>query len=360
MEVTLTQSNEEESEVEEVGLQRRTNLQLSSSTGSGNTSNKGTEVEGGGLKLEFDESETKAKFDIIRTEYAEMIQQHEETENTTTLPASNLPLPEYSTSLKNVTSKIVTVGTMKETDEERRELYLERVFEIPPTHGFYCPNCNSCIQKVYIQKGEWEQVTAPIQPLQPIEQIRCSSCFSFLIPIGSWFFPGLESGEGTTKSAIIITDDKGKQSLETTEKVAPPGIEPSQIVASEVEDNIKKSEDSSSRLSVTSEDLGKSKIAPKKKYFWSDWAVIGDASEASKIKQAKTESSEKSEWKVISAASPATIPRQPEIDILDEKQQKNLEVKIKHVQIGKYHITYYGHVIKLSILSVYYFYTKII
>ncbi|RDX67822.1 hypothetical protein CR513_53257, partial [Mucuna pruriens] len=31
---------------------------------------------------------------------------------------------------------------------------------------------------------------------QPTDQIRCSSCFSFLIPIGSWLFPGLVSDSG--------------------------------------------------------------------------------------------------------------------------------------------------------------------
>ncbi|XP_020224199.1 membrane protein of ER body 2-like [Cajanus cajan] len=282
MEVTLTPSNEAENEVEEVGLQRRRHLQLSSTNASASNSNEDIQVKGGGI--EFDESETKEKFDIIRTEvYTETILKHEETENITILPASDdLPLPQYSTS-KNVTSEIVTVGTMKE-NKERQELYLERVFEIPPTHGFYCPNCKSCIQKVYIQKGEWEQINAPIQPLQPIEQIRCSSCFTFLIPIGSWFFSGLASDEsdaskdqGTSKSAIKIADDKGKQSLQATEKEALPGLEP-QNVATEVED--------------------------------------------------KTDSSEKSDWRVI------TIPKQPDIQILDEKQDEHVEVKIDEVDTG--------------------------
>lgn len=141
-----------------------------------------------GEGLEFDESETKEKFDIIRTEVsAEMILQHEDTENSTILPASDLPHFEGSSSLKNVTSEIVIVSTMNENDLERQELYLERVFQIPPTHRFYCPNCKSCIQKVYIQKDEWEKVSSPgAQPLQPTKNIRCSSCFSFLIPIGTF------------------------------------------------------------------------------------------------------------------------------------------------------------------------------
>ncbi|TKY68651.1 Membrane protein of ER body protein [Spatholobus suberectus] len=344
MEVTVTQWNEAENEVEEVGLQRRQVLQRSSTNSSGSSSNKDIEAKGGGL--EFDESETKEKFDISGTEvHAERILQYEDTETSTILPASDLPLPEDFTSLKNVTSQIGIVGTMKENDKERQELYLERVFQIPPTHGFYCPNCKSCIQKVYIQKGEWEQINAPTETLQPTEQIRCASCFSFLIPIGSWLFPGLVSddkgaalksqgtsqyeapkpdqseeqmkqsvAEGTTKSATKIADDKGKQSLQAAEEVIPLGLGP-QKVATEVEDKTKKSEDSSSHLSATSEDQGKGQIAPKKKPFWSNWAVI-------KPKQP------------ITAAAEATIPKQPEIDFPDEKQQEQIEVKIDEVDTG--------------------------
>ncbi|TKY68652.1 Membrane protein of ER body 1 [Spatholobus suberectus] len=77
----------------------------------------------------------------------------------------------------------------------------------------------------------------------------------------------------------------------------------------------KKSEDSPSHSSATSQDQGKGQIAPKKKHFWSNWAVIGDAFEAFIPKQPKTSTSKKSE-------------KQPEIDLPDEKQQEHIEVKI--------------------------------
>ncbi|XP_029128799.1 membrane protein of ER body 1-like [Cajanus cajan] len=76
----------------------------------------------------------------------------------------------------------------------------------------------------------------------------------------------------------------------------------------------KSSEDSSSHLSEASKDQDKGEIAPKKKPFWSNWAAIGDVFKASIPKQPKTSSS-KSE-------------KQPEIDLPDEKQQEQIEVKI--------------------------------
>lgn len=143
---------------------------------------------GGGL--DFDESEVKSKFEVNRTQLnGEVILQQEDIEYSTILPASDLPPHEDSTSLSNVTNGNGTVTMIKVYDQERQEFYLERVFQKPPTHGFYCPNCNACIQKVYIQKGEREeQISAPNpQPLQTTDPIRCTSCFSFLIPIGTFY-----------------------------------------------------------------------------------------------------------------------------------------------------------------------------
>lgn len=139
---------------------------------------------GGGL--DFIESETKPKFEVVIAEKnAEMIIQKEDMEKDTILPASDPPLPEDSTYLTNVTNESGKINVIKENDQEKQELYLENVFEKPPTHGFYCPNCNVCIQKVYIQK-----VYIQVQP--PNDNIRCSSCFSFLIPIGTFFLAHIQ------------------------------------------------------------------------------------------------------------------------------------------------------------------------
>ncbi|XP_040363782.1 membrane protein of ER body-like protein isoform X2 [Rosa chinensis] len=64
------------------------------------------------------------------------------------------------------------------SEQEVSELYLERVYEKPAAHEFYCPNCNSCITKVLIREKELEN--------RP-ETFRCTSCFSFLFPQGNWF-----------------------------------------------------------------------------------------------------------------------------------------------------------------------------
>ncbi|KAM1483569.1 hypothetical protein ACFX15_034810 [Malus domestica] len=79
------------------------------------------------------------------------------------------------------------------SEQEASELYLERVYQKPATHDFYCPNCNSCITKVIIRGREPENTLPPAAPPPPlVDPIRCTSCFSFLIPAGSWFFPKLE------------------------------------------------------------------------------------------------------------------------------------------------------------------------
>ncbi|XP_068321781.1 membrane protein of ER body-like protein [Pyrus communis] len=79
------------------------------------------------------------------------------------------------------------------SEQEASELYLERVYQKPAAHDFYCPNCNSCITKVIIRGREPESTLPPAAPPPPlVDPIRCTSCFSFLIPAGSWFFPKLE------------------------------------------------------------------------------------------------------------------------------------------------------------------------
>ncbi|KAL6217761.1 hypothetical protein ACLB2K_010978 [Fragaria x ananassa] len=96
-------------------------------------------------------------------------------------------------------------------EQEVSELYLERVYEKQAAHEFYCPNCNSCITKVLIRNRELEN-RAEIIPLpEPIDTVRCTSCFSFLIPAGNWFFPKAVAKEEKTQTnqGINIEDNDG-------------------------------------------------------------------------------------------------------------------------------------------------------
>lgn len=141
----------------------------------------------GGGGVDLDQSMMKQKFHMrIGTEINnEIIHQREHIEESIILPLSDSPIPGDPTSLNIVTTENVRVGIMIENVQERQELYLGSVFQKTPTHGFYCPNCKACIEKVYIQQGDLERISAPAQPLKPTDTIRCSSCFSFLIPIGT-------------------------------------------------------------------------------------------------------------------------------------------------------------------------------
>ncbi|GAU48327.1 hypothetical protein TSUD_351670, partial [Trifolium subterraneum] len=274
--------------VEEITLQRRSVVHHSSSSSGG---------------LDFIESETKPKFEIVIAERnAEMILPKEDIDETSLmpiLPASDSPLQENSTSLINVTNESETVIIVKENGEERQEFYLDNVFEKPPTHGFYCPNCNVCIQKVYIQK---------IYIQQKPDTIRCTSCFSFLIPIGSWLFPGLVSNDdGELNDQELVQTEEVKQSIARG---------PSNSVTKIVDDSGKET------MQII-EEPKKGYVVTKKKHFWGDWGVIGGtSSETSKRKKPETDSTD---WKVIGEASLTSLSKKPE----DKKEKKDfVEVKV--------------------------------
>ncbi|KAM5563041.1 hypothetical protein ABKV19_017968 [Rosa sericea] len=97
------------------------------------------------------------------------------------------------------------------SEQEVSELYLERVYEKPVAHEFYCPNCNSCITKVLIRERELENRPETIPLPEPIDTVRCTSCFSFLIPAGNWFFPKAvaKEEEHQTVQGINIEDNVG-------------------------------------------------------------------------------------------------------------------------------------------------------
>ncbi|KAJ6338789.1 hypothetical protein OIU76_008277 [Salix suchowensis] len=78
-----------------------------------------------------------------------------------------------------------------------KELYLESVYKKDVAHEFYCPNCNSCIQKVIILGNEEGS------------RFRWSSCFSFLIQICTWFF----------SDSLLIDEDTGPEAVTSPDTV---------------------------------------------------------------------------------------------------------------------------------------------
>ncbi|KAL2319279.1 hypothetical protein Fmac_028248 [Flemingia macrophylla] len=160
-------------------------------------------------------------------------------------------------------------------------------------------------------------------PNGPDQRLKGPSQHKALEPDRSKKQMNQSKAKDNPKSAIKVADDKGKQSLKTTEKVVAPGPAP-QKVASEGEDKIngrglenitgfKSSEASSSHLREASQDQGD--IAPKKTHFWTNWAIIGDVFKDFIPKKPKISSSKKS-------------GKQPEIGLPDGKQEDHVEVKI--------------------------------
>ncbi|XP_028765275.1 uncharacterized protein LOC114723267 [Neltuma alba] len=131
-----------------------------------------------------------------------------------------------STFFSSVRTESERVGIITENLRLRKELYLESLYQKTPTQGFYCPNCKVCIQKVLLLDTVQQEISAPEQRPSPPDPIRCSSCFSFLIPIGSWLFPrwvqdevspiqGVQQPTGHSKGNGKLSD----QRAEVTEKI---------------------------------------------------------------------------------------------------------------------------------------------
>ncbi|XP_054782466.1 membrane protein of ER body 2-like isoform X2 [Prosopis cineraria] len=144
-------------------------------------------------------------------------------------PSSDPIIPVYSTSPKYITTESERVGIITENVQLVKELYLESLYQKPPTQGFYCPNCRACIQKVLILDTVREEPGVPAQPLPPLDRFRCSTCFSFLIPIGSWLFPGSAHGqEGSQmlQPEPIISDGASKTQDASYQAIEIPEDEP--------------------------------------------------------------------------------------------------------------------------------------
>ncbi|KAJ6701480.1 GLYCINE-RICH PROTEIN FAMILY [Salix koriyanagi] len=154
---------------------------------------------------------------------------HSKTE-TSFLEASSLPLSRMSSEKLNIPTSSTSQATTRHGNISGiKELYLESVYKKDVAHEFYCPNCNSCIQKVIIRGNE---------PAPNLEQFKCSSCFSFVIPIGNWLFrDSVSKGEDKGPEAVpdieILVDSaegtagyelKGSKKLEIVKSIVYGGL----------------------------------------------------------------------------------------------------------------------------------------
>ncbi|XP_054780170.1 uncharacterized protein LOC129287911 isoform X2 [Prosopis cineraria] len=174
---------EEEAEVEEVGLVRQQAHMLVTTIATSSIDIKATEKtnESSGLNGGQEIYQTEVNSGDI--------------EKNITLHPSDPIISVDSTSLGNVRTESERVGIITDNLQLVKELYLESLYQKTPTQGFYCPNCKACIQKVLLLDTVGEKTSVPAQPPPPpSERFRCPTCFSFLISIGSLLFPCLGPG----------------------------------------------------------------------------------------------------------------------------------------------------------------------
>ncbi|KAL6340018.1 hypothetical protein AAG906_038853 [Vitis piasezkii] len=108
-----------------------------------------------------------------------------------------------------------SIDLIKETDEET-EFELERLLEKPNSHKFYCPNCNSCIEKIILLRREQERLLAAVNNLERSEPIEttftCTSCYTFLVFIGnqliSIFTPRRKEPKGILTSCADVGSER--------------------------------------------------------------------------------------------------------------------------------------------------------
>ena len=78
------------------------------------------------------------------------------------------------------------VELRSENGTQVADLYLGMIYEKPSSHNFYCPNCHACVTKVIIREREWVNKTVSKPIPFPVDRFRCTSCLSFLAPIGAF------------------------------------------------------------------------------------------------------------------------------------------------------------------------------
>ncbi|KAL5562135.1 hypothetical protein UlMin_031882 [Ulmus minor] len=128
-----------------------------------------------------DISDLKAEIVDIK---ASIVSLHQENDNKKLdLDPSPSEISQYKESGDgNIEDERVTLG------ENRGELHITEInLDRLGNHKFYCPNCEACITKVIIREIILETIP-PTTPVEPVDCFRCTSCLSFLMPAGDWWF----------------------------------------------------------------------------------------------------------------------------------------------------------------------------
>ncbi|CAN0897935.1 Membrane protein of ER body 1 [Linum grandiflorum] len=107
----------------------------------------------------------------------------------TTTISRTVIVPEEKNKEVVVAQSSTSVG-IREVRQET-EVVLESVYQKAATQEFFCPNCQSCIQKVVLRDRD-AAAAAAAKPAASRPQraytFRCADCFAFLIPVGNWIF----------------------------------------------------------------------------------------------------------------------------------------------------------------------------
>ncbi|XP_054780802.1 uncharacterized protein LOC129288310 [Prosopis cineraria] len=261
-------------------------------------------------------------------------------------PSSDPIIPMYSTSPKYANIESERIGIITENVQLVKELYLESLYQKPPTQGFYCPNCRACIQKVLILDTVREEPGVPAQPLPPLDRFRCSTCFSFLIPMSSWLFPGLAcDGEDVPETTVPAPDqvppDSGSQTLQP-EPIISDG-------ASKTQEDEQVPDGSSTQPSRWGVLASASAIAMQKRpqvdiskipeqqrpleEVVDEGVSIDSSYQAIEIPEDEPgpdgSGAKPSRWRLLASASAFAIPKKPQADISKIPEQKPVEEVVR-------------------------------
>ncbi|KAL1339290.1 hypothetical protein AAHE18_U025300 [Arachis hypogaea] len=93
------------------------------------------------------------------------------------LPISDSSSSSHEVNPQKALEEEEPIGVVISTTEKIREIYLKKIYIMPPNHEFYCPNCNVCIEKVVLCKTGKQTDSPQFTDEQQEPPVRCSACF---------------------------------------------------------------------------------------------------------------------------------------------------------------------------------------